>query len=509
MSSITRLKSLRNAASAAAATTAMLAATQAQAAVTISTGATSNMTCKSGVCTPTAATAVLNIALLQKLLAGGDVTVTSGTGTLADHVEDIFVATALTWASSHGLTLDAHRTISVTKPVSVAGPGALTLTTNDGGKKGELSFAEKGSIGFLGLSNWLTIDGEPYVLVNTIAKLATDIAHKPKGHFALAKNYNAAKDGTYTTTPIAADFGGTFEGLGNSISFLSINAPSTNAALFASIASGGIVRDIGLSNVTVQAGTGPQNNVGALAVVNAGTIERSYATGNVFSQAGSVAGGLVADNEGLIRGSHASSIFVAGDLRAGGLASTNYGTIADSYSTGSVLQAKAAGGIVGFNQGMISQSYATGPVCCGIVGGLVGINYAGGQVTQTYATGAVTNIQTGTNAIAGGLIGYEGGTTTQSYSTGLVTGTTGAFIGGLDGEVSTSLAIVDTYWDLETSGVSDPGQGAGNIANQPGITGLTTAQFLAGLPTGFDSKVWTQKSGVNGGFPYLKALPQK
>jgi hypothetical protein len=53
------------------------------------------------------------------------------------------------------------------------------------------------------------------------------------------------------------------------------------------------------------------------------------------------------------------------------------------------------------------------------------------------------------------------------------------------------------------SGISDPSHGAGNVQNDPGITGLTDTQLKSGLPAGFDKKVWAQKANVNSGYPYL------
>jgi len=60
------------------------------------------------------------------------------------------------------------------------------------------------------------------------------------------------------------------------------------------------------------------------------------------------------------------------------------------------------------------------------------------------------------------------------------------------------------YWDTETSGQN---QGAGNVVNEPGLTGLTTAQFQSGLPAGFDANVWGENAKINGGVPYLIANP--
>jgi hypothetical protein len=57
------------------------------------------------------------------------------------------------------------------------------------------------------------------------------------------------------------------------------------------------------------------------------------------------------------------------------------------------------------------------------------------------------------------------------------------------------------------SGITSPSQGAGAPANDPGITGLTNAQFKSGLPSGFDPAVWGRKGGVKGGLPYMLALP--
>ena len=78
--------------------------------------------------------------------------------------------------------------------------------------------------------------------------------------------------------------------------------------------------------------------------------------------------------------------------------------------------------------------------------------------------------------------------------------------GGLVGE-DNSGTFADAYWDLDTSGISDPSKGAGNIANDPGMLGLTDAQLRTGLPPGFDPAIWGQKKKVNNGYPYLLANP--
>jgi hypothetical protein len=76
-------------------------------------------------------------------------------------------------------------------------------------------------------------------------------------------------------------------------------------------------------------------------------------------------------------------------------------------------------------------------------------------------------------------------------------------VGGLIGQDAADSQIANSYWDMDTSGIGDPHQGAGNIADDPGITGLTTEQFKSGLPSGFSHAIWKEKAKVNTGYPYL------
>jgi hypothetical protein len=158
--------------------------------------------------------------------------------------------------------------------------------------------------------------------------------------------------------------------------------------------------------------------------------------------------------------------------------------------------------------GTIDRSYATGSISGGdssLIGGLVGLNH-GGTVSHTYATGSVGG---GNNSFVGGLVGTnsdwaeEGskGKIGSTYATGTVSGGTGTIVGGLIGQ---DLAqVLNSYWDLDTSGISDPSQGAGNVPNDQGIAGLTTEQFQSGLPVNFSQNIWKEKASINSGYPYL------
>jgi hypothetical protein len=188
---------------------------------------------------------------------------------------------------------------------------------------------------------------------------------------------------------------------------------------------------------------------------------------------------------------------------------SNTGAISESSSAVVVnLQeagVKIAGSLVGLNQGVLARSYAIGGVTDNgrsnsATAGLVGETYSTSQISDCYATGNASG-----NA-AGGLIGINDGSIKNSYSTGKSTGVdaTGGLL-GVDG--SSPGGLTNTYWDMTTSGITNPSQGAGTPANDPGITGLTTDQLQSGLPAGFDPSVWGESANINNGLPYLLANP--
>lgn len=589
----------------------------AQAAVEISSKPTKNMSCSAGVCSPTARKAWLNAGDLANMLATSDVKVVTGAGATV-----IEITAPLSWVSADRLTLDSARSIIVKREVTVAGPGALTLTTNDGGTDGVLEFENKGSVTFWDLNSRLMINGQVYRLVSSIGMLASAVAANPRGRFALANKYNAAPDGPYALSPISTAFNGAFEGLGNTISNLTISSTFNGPlALFAQLKTQGSIAGVRMhkmtilnssssgggtlaalvgfsygtlvnteatdvhivahptkpfglevgglvgvnegtlsyskasgrlrvsgwgtvgglvagnngsimhSSATVVAEAGNRGDVGGLAGFNSGTIVDSHSAGSATDTAvGGVVGGLVGENGGAITESSSSVTVTAGETRfghagayGGGLAGTNLfdAVITKSFETGSVSGGKGAyvGGLVGDNGGAaIDQCYATGGATTGdsgSAGGLVGsvndTSSGGSSIGNSYSLGAVA---AGNASTAGGLIGKVGAyfhnshTIDFSYSTGTVTSGTGGYSGGFVGyDNSATPSMAEDYWDLDTSGIGDPSRGAGNIANDPGITGLTDVQLKSALPDGFDSAIWGQNPSINNGYPYLRANP--
>lgn len=456
----------------------------AEAEVVISAKPTLNMACSGGMCAATAKKAVLNAADLDAMLEAGDVRVESGVV-----ANDIEIDASVDWVSASRLTLDAWRAIAFDKHVTVAGPGALTIMTDDGGSGGDFRFSRRGHVAFLGATGSLVINGNDYVLVHSIKELKF-VANASVPFVALVRSIDARRR-LYFDSPVEF-FRGTLEGLGNTISNLVISDDRDNdtVGLIGELTPTGLlpgrIRDIGLLSADIT-GTGLQQTVGVLVGENeGGSFFNSYATGRVTAlRAGSV-GGLVGANDGVIQQSHAD-VAVAGGGEVGGLA----GSTEDCF---------------GPCRGAIDGCYATGTVSGSdgaSAGGLFGYD-AGQSISNSYAMGAV-----GGGAFAGGLVGTiaDGAgfvpALTASYSIGSVSGGAGAVLGGLIGQDLTTHDITAAYWDLETSGVDDPSRGAGNFADDPGILGLTTSEFQSGLPASFSASIWAEKADVNGGYPYL------
>jgi len=253
-----------------------------------------------------------------------------------------------------------------------------------------------------------------------------------------------------------------------------------------------------------------------------GIIESSQATGAVRSTGFTFAGGFAGENHGTITNSFATGdVYADQNGGSAGFVGVNTGNIVLCHATGDAHQGLYAGGLVAANvspYGMppfpkIVQSYATGSVSSSTstaqVGGLIGSNLPG-SIEQSYATGSVTDSSGNASDQVGGLVGSNAfrSEILQSYSTGLISYTSEQSPpGGLIGVDSKRNNIFADYWDLDTSGISNPRQGAGNIPHDRGITGLSDAQLKSALPAGFDPNVWGQSSSINNGWPYLLANP--
>jgi hypothetical protein len=360
--------------------------------------------------------------------------------------------------------------------------------------------------------------------INNVTDLQ-NINENLSGNYCLTQNIDASAtagwNGGAGFVPIGnftTNFTGTFDGQGHTISNLFVN-PATAydfVGLFGDVAYGGAIANVGLIGGSVSGG---YSEVGALVGSNSGTVSRSYATATVSGGSYSESvGGLVGYNFGTVSRSYATGTVSGGgsfscgfgcsvNSSAAGLVGYNVGTVTQSYATGAVSGSYYVGGLIAYNAtgGIVSQSYATGAVngsAAYSAGGLVGVNYD--YVSQSYATGAVSGggaVIGGTSV--GGLVGFNYSQVVQSYATGAVSDASCAscVAGGLVGDNWSDGDVASSYWDTTTTG-----QASGAGANFGGFiaTGLTTAQFQSGLPSGFDPTVWGSNPTVNSGFPYLR-----
>ena len=227
-------------------------------------------------------------------------------------------------------------------------------------------------------------------------------------------------------------FSATFEGNGNTIHRLTVlkGGTAVNAGLFDSINMGGVVRNLGLTDVNVRA----RVRVGALAGQNSGLIVNTYSTGRVTAAA-------TGHNDATL---------------VGGLVGWN----------------AAAGKIYASRSSASVNGSATSTVAS--IGGLAG--ESSGEIKASYATGSVTAQGTGDQSYIGGLVGWNAaaGKIEASYSVGVVTAGAGAtYVGGLVGRSLAGL-VTNSYYDSEVSGQSDTGKGEPRTtAELKGPTGYT------------------------------------
>ncbi len=194
------------------------------------------------------------------------------------------------------------------------------------------------------------------------------------------------------------------------------------------------------------------------------SIENSHATGSIrnigLSDMTSV-GGLVGTHSGGDIVNSTASV----DITTENENNSEYGgLIGTSYSSGIISRCSAhgnitasgdyMGGLIGISQVIVSESFAMGDVSGrDYVGGLVGGEFSG-SIQNCYATG---DVYTNSGKYIGGLVGLSTRPITSSYSIGYVDDsnidpeyaeTAGGLVGAGNGN------IVDSYWDIETSGLT-------------------------------------------------------
>jgi hypothetical protein len=275
-------------------------------------------------------------------------------------------------------------------------------------------------------------------------------------------------------------FVGNLHGQGYEIRGLVINRPEENIGLFGCVGTPGTIEAVGIVNADLL-GLGIMGSL--VAYNDGGTVNACYSSGSV-----------------------------RGGLDVGGLVGWNWGTVSDCYSTATVSSDNMAGGLMGWNSHILKSSYSAGSVAGGVhVGGLVGGNGHGGTISDCYSTADVYG-----QRYAAGLAGFNGygASITRCYSTGSITGD-GVIgfqdYGGLVG-LSYLATVSDSFWDVESSGVSVSDGGTGKTTAQmmsiatytdTGVEGLDAAWDIAAVAPGQtdDTRTWNIVDG--GTYPFL------
>jgi filamentous hemagglutinin family protein len=407
-----------------------------------------------------------NVTIQTVAAANPTVTGATASGSYPSGLGDIYVNDAVAWSANYTLTLHAHNSIYINSPITATGAsGKLALEYSQGTGTGSYSVNAPVSLqaavatGTSGnFSTKLAGTATTYYTVITSLGSAGDqsllsatnslqglgYSTRLSGNYVLGADIAASGTSTWNSnsgfSPIGdatTNFTGTFDGLGHTITGLTISRSATDfVGLMGNLSSAASIRNIGLVGGSVTGASYVGNLVGAMS--GSATVSGSYATGSV-SGTTNYAGGLV----GIL----------------------SLGTISNSYATGAVSgAARQMGGLVGnFTAGTIISSYATGAVNgASIAGGLVGNQSAAGTISASYATGAVSG-----GAYGGGLVGYSTGTISSSYATGTASGT--GLAGGLVAyQVEGSIASSYATGAVSASGSASTGWAGGLVASNGG-----------------------------------------
>lgn len=441
-------------------------------------------------------------ALLSANLASTDIIIQSISGAAGTN-GDVNVNDTVTW-SANRLTLNAQNDINVNTAMNASGTASLALEYGQGAiAAGNTSTVNVNApVNLPAGNNFSTLLGSDgvinnYTVITSLGAEGSATGSDLQGmngnlnaNYVLGSNIDATVTTTWdagagfapimgsvsttyvyewgsyvSTTPIP--FTGVFDGLGHTISSLTINRPATDKiGLFGFTESGSLIRNVGLVSNSM---TG-NGNIGGLVGDNSAAISNSYATGSVMGSGQNI-GGLTGSNSASISNSYATGSVTGTGEHMGGLVGFNTADISNSHATGGVAGANWIGGLVGYSTGTLSSSYATGTVDGNqLIGGLVGNNQ--GPVSNSYATGDVNGF-----TYVGGLLGFNSGTVIYTYAAGSVLGSN--TFGGLVGSMNDN-TVSDSYWN---STLNASGMGRGTTAGVAGLTAveMQTAANFAGF----------------------------
>ncbi|AUG01143.1 filamentous hemagglutinin [Pseudomonas sp. 09C 129] len=382
---------------------------------------------------------------------------------------NLSVNKALSWNSGNKLGLTAERgDIQVNAALSATGNGAaLALNAAQGGirlnddvaltgtgaslelnSKNGHSLKDDKSVTLSGADARFSANGESYQVVQNLKQLR-DIENNMNGRYVLGNRITG--QGSFRTLGEGRSFTGKLDGLGNTISDLSLYSSTAFVGLFGTNL--GQISNLNLERISASGAYSTYYNtqVGTLAAVNMGSIRNVKAKDVRVTGASHLnsLGGLVALNlNGDIANSSASGLVIGNQytFAMGGLVGENVSSaggvakITNSHANIALRGqmnsgSRGAGGLVGSNRGVIANASSTGTIdLAGAnlnIGGLAGENTGDGSISNSRSS---TNVSGSRAGRIGGLVGSNQGSLANSHASGDVTGNGTEAIGGLVGK---------------------------------------------------------------------------
>ncbi|PPK57796.1 filamentous hemagglutinin family protein [Malaciobacter marinus] len=386
------------------------------------------------------------------------------------------------WTAGGGANVEGYSTAT---PLAL--PELITFYTSNG----EVLFA--GGFGRSDdpyeITNWTqlqNINNSNILNQNYYFSLQNNLDSSISGYTNLASNTANSEAGWTPIGNFSTKFTGNFDGLGHSVSNLSINQVSSDyMGLFGSSYNAKI-QNLDLLNIDIIG----KNNVGGLiGYANNTEIKNATVTGSIKGT-NQYTGGLLGEAEGTnIYDTTVSGSIVGHDQYTGGLIGRAINThIENTTTAGTVSGYQQVGGLVGEMMDsaatVLNSSSSARVSGSDNVGGLIGkLLYS--KIENSYATGKVESVNSSIGNI-GGLVGYATSSLIdQSYASGNVNGTDST--GGLVGktfrtDIKNSYAKGDVSGSFHVGGIVGDLSSDSTISNSYALTqNLSGSMMIGGL----------------------------
>ena len=283
--------------------------------------------------------------------------------------------------------------VSVNGNVNDISSGFLTKTVFAGNTSGFYEESEETEVVYFGEDKGLGTKESPYV-ITTADELRYIEFYEGIGeskYYVLGNDIEfepiELRDDEYgSNTYKLGSFSGVLDGKNHAIKNLTVHYRDGYSALFDSINSSGVIKNLVIDNAkwrtwTVKTNDGIMHEKGGdvsiLAFTNRGTIQNVRVKNSSIVAVVDGAASLVGINRGTVTGCKIEkSVFVSGNKEAGGLVIYNEGTVSNCVSYATMEGGLSVGGIVGRNAGVVAMCDNYGDITAKKqVGGIVGYNY--------------------------------------------------------------------------------------------------------------------------------------